>query len=277
MATSKSNEFEEYIKGLLECPVCMKAIKSAPIHQCTNGHVVCKDCIPKCENCPICRNDSTIARNLIFEQIIEKFSAVELANEEPSEKTKIQKWGKGFVGASYSNESLINIWAELDQVIRDSYANRAIQNANAANATIQEANATIPDADANQAIQEANATIQEANATIRDANANQYTQEANATIRDAIANANQAIQEANANIRGANANQATQEANATIQEANAANRDANANQAIRDANATIQEGNATVQEANATIQRTNAMNSDMIVENIVPSQIITSR
>ena len=97
MATSKSNEFEEYVKSLLECPVCMKPIKSVPIHQCNNGHLVCKDCIPKCENCPICRNDSAIGRNLIFEQIIEKFSSFELAKEEPSEKSKIQKWGKGLV------------------------------------------------------------------------------------------------------------------------------------------------------------------------------------
>ena len=97
MATSKSNEFEEYIKSLLECPVCMKPIKSVPIHQCNNGHLVCKDCIPKCENCPICRNDSAIGRNLIFEQIIEKFSAVELGKEETSINPKIQKWGKGIV------------------------------------------------------------------------------------------------------------------------------------------------------------------------------------
>jgi hypothetical protein len=111
MATSKTTEFEEYIKGLLECPVCMKPIKLAPIHQCTNGHVVCKDCIPKCNNCPICRNNSAISRNLIFEQIVEKFSAFELAKEEPSEKPKDQKWGKGFVsggGAPFSNEPTNN-------------------------------------------------------------------------------------------------------------------------------------------------------------------------
>ena len=127
MATSKTNEFEEYVKGLLECPVCMKSIKSAPIHQCTNGHVVCKDCIPKCENCPICRNDSTIGRNLIFEQIIEKFSAFELAKEESSEKPKIQKWGKGFVsGAPFSNEPTSN-------GILETYLNQAIQQVNAMN------------------------------------------------------------------------------------------------------------------------------------------------
>ena len=92
MATSKTTEFEEYIKGLLECPVCMKPIKLAPIHQCTNGHVVCKDCIPKCNNCPICRNNSAISRNLIFEQIVEKFSAFELAKRSKMGK-RICQWG----------------------------------------------------------------------------------------------------------------------------------------------------------------------------------------
>ena len=97
------SKFEEYIKSLLECPVCIEPIKSAPIHQCTNGHIVCKDCITKMKNCPICRNDSTIAKNLIFEQIIGNFSAFELAYEGPSEKPELQKWGQGFVSASFSN------------------------------------------------------------------------------------------------------------------------------------------------------------------------------
>ena len=98
MATSKSNQFEEYVKGLLECPSCSEPINSSPVNQCTNGHVVCKNCIPKLENCPICRNKSKLARNLIFEQIVENFSALELTNEGPSEKPKHQKWGQESVG-----------------------------------------------------------------------------------------------------------------------------------------------------------------------------------
>lgn len=76
MDNSKSIEFEEYFKGLLECPICLESIKSATIQQCTNGHVVCKDCNTKVESCPICRNDSTIARSLMFEDIIRNFSAL---------------------------------------------------------------------------------------------------------------------------------------------------------------------------------------------------------
>ena len=41
MATQKKCEiaidFEEHIKDLLECPVCIEPILSAPIHQCTNA------------------------------------------------------------------------------------------------------------------------------------------------------------------------------------------------------------------------------------------------
>ena len=107
MATSKINEFEECVKFLLECPVCSEPNKSAPIHQCTNGHIVCKNCITKLEYCPICRNNSKLARNLIFEQIIENFSAMELANEEPSEKAKLQKWGQRSVSVYLSNNGPI--------------------------------------------------------------------------------------------------------------------------------------------------------------------------
>ena len=76
MATQQKCEiaidFEEQIKDLLECPVCFEPILSTPIHQCTNGHVVCNGCIAKLSNCPICRNDSTLIRNLILEEIMEK-------------------------------------------------------------------------------------------------------------------------------------------------------------------------------------------------------------
>ena len=105
------SKFEEYIKSLLECPVCIESIKSAPIHQCTNGHLVCKDCITKLDNCPICRSDSRVARNFTFEQIIGNFSAVELVNEgpfeTPSEKPELQKWGHGFVSSYFSNNGPI--------------------------------------------------------------------------------------------------------------------------------------------------------------------------
>jgi hypothetical protein len=99
MDVIEANKFEEYVKNLLECPVCMETIQLAPIHQCTNGHVLCKDCIAKLESCPICRNDSNTARNLIFEQIIGNF----IANQEPCEKLELQKWEKVCVGASFSN------------------------------------------------------------------------------------------------------------------------------------------------------------------------------
>ena len=46
---------KEDFKDLLECPVCFETIDSVPIDQCRNGHVVCKNCHPKLETCPICR------------------------------------------------------------------------------------------------------------------------------------------------------------------------------------------------------------------------------
>ena len=103
MANSKINEFEECVKLILECPVCSEPNRSAPIHQCANGHVVCKNCITKLEHCPICRNNSKLARNLIFEQIVENFTTLELANEGHSEKPELQKWGQRSISVNSSN------------------------------------------------------------------------------------------------------------------------------------------------------------------------------
>ena len=108
MATSKinekSNEIVEFISDLSECPVCIEAIRSAPIHQCTNGHVICKNCILKLENCPICRSDSKLARNLMLEQIIAKIYGPQQVKEHSYEKSKLEEWGHGSARVHFSND-----------------------------------------------------------------------------------------------------------------------------------------------------------------------------
>ena len=102
MAASKPNQtpsdFEEYIRDLLECPVCMEIIKSVPVYQCANGHVICMDCIEQLHNCPICRNDSELRRNLKLENIVQRLEGIQYENEETTTaKPNLQKWGKGSV------------------------------------------------------------------------------------------------------------------------------------------------------------------------------------
>ena len=53
-------------KDILDCPICFLTIDSAPIYQCINGHVVCKDCHPKLDNCPICRDEKCYNPKLGF-------------------------------------------------------------------------------------------------------------------------------------------------------------------------------------------------------------------
>ena len=91
-----SSDFEEHIRDLLECPVCTETIKSVPVYQCANGHVICKDCIKKLNNCPICRNDSAPARSLQLEKIVQRLEGVQPENEgSTTPKPNLQKWGKG--------------------------------------------------------------------------------------------------------------------------------------------------------------------------------------
>ena len=76
----------------------METIKLVHVYQCNNGHVICKDCIKKLNNCPICRNDSAPARSLQLEKIVQRLEGIQLENEEPATaKPNLQKWGKGSV------------------------------------------------------------------------------------------------------------------------------------------------------------------------------------
>ena len=91
-----SEGVKKYFKDLLECPVCFLTIDSAPVFQCHNGHVVCKDCHPKLGTCPICRDanlyDTPMAiRNLKVEEIIKRLQSPnsETANEVASESIQI--------------------------------------------------------------------------------------------------------------------------------------------------------------------------------------------
>ena len=102
MSSSKSeehpiNDFEQFVREALECPVCTDKIKSGPIYQCTNGHITCRNCIPKLESCPICRNNSTPVRNLKLEQIVQKLNSIQLENTEDTsnETPKNLNWKKG--------------------------------------------------------------------------------------------------------------------------------------------------------------------------------------
>ena len=73
----------------LECPVCLKKIKSKRIFQCVNGHVICQNCIPWLEKCAICLDDSKPARNLIVKRIASNFEDLQPnqdsnSNQEPN-------------------------------------------------------------------------------------------------------------------------------------------------------------------------------------------------
>ena len=80
----------------------MEIIKSVPAYQCANGHVICKDCIEKLNNCPICRNDSVLVRNLQFEQTVQRLEGIDPENVGLTAPIpNLPKWGKGISIRSY--------------------------------------------------------------------------------------------------------------------------------------------------------------------------------
>jgi hypothetical protein len=42
------------ILSQLECPVCCESFIGQKIYVCSNGHSVCKSCLPKLTKCPTC-------------------------------------------------------------------------------------------------------------------------------------------------------------------------------------------------------------------------------
>jgi len=54
----------------LECPVCFESPRSGPIYNCSNGHVLCKECVRNLITCPVCRDPSMQNRNLVAEELL---------------------------------------------------------------------------------------------------------------------------------------------------------------------------------------------------------------
>ena len=47
---------EDFEKDL-ECPVCLNIPREVPIPSCPAGHIVCKTCKPKVQECPTCKRE----------------------------------------------------------------------------------------------------------------------------------------------------------------------------------------------------------------------------
>ena len=91
-------ENTENLNNFQECPVCMEEIKTLPVYQCTNGHVICLNCIPKLEKCPICRDESLPVRSSKSEKNVIEIMGLQqeyevLLNEVISTMPKNLKWG----------------------------------------------------------------------------------------------------------------------------------------------------------------------------------------
>jgi len=70
--TIKAN-YDELVSQLaakVECPVCFEVPKSAPIHSCLNGHLVCRDC--RRDTCPTCRVPLGRSTSLLAITVIEQ-------------------------------------------------------------------------------------------------------------------------------------------------------------------------------------------------------------
>ena len=89
-------------EDLPECPVCYEEIKIIPTFECTNGHVICSNCIPKLDKCPICRNNSMPVRSSKSEEII--LEVIGLLSENMPEKPQNFRWSLEAQFNAESNE-----------------------------------------------------------------------------------------------------------------------------------------------------------------------------
>ena len=68
----------EDLKDVLECPVCLKVPRAAPVFQCERGHVVCNECHPKLVTCPVCRLPLGNTRSLISEKVLARYVKIHI-------------------------------------------------------------------------------------------------------------------------------------------------------------------------------------------------------
>ncbi|KAJ8924506.1 hypothetical protein NQ315_007304 [Exocentrus adspersus] len=59
------------LKRIFTCPCCWTCM-SAPIHMCSIGHAVCKECKPKLDDCPTCRSAMGHSRNYALEELADE-------------------------------------------------------------------------------------------------------------------------------------------------------------------------------------------------------------
>ena len=81
---------------IVECPVCLKTPRyGAPVFQCRNGHIICRDCYKRVEShCPVCRVQlytNTKIRCIPAEKIIERLYAAGTEVEETPLMTTKQR------------------------------------------------------------------------------------------------------------------------------------------------------------------------------------------
>ena len=62
------------LKATVECPVCFNTPREPPVPICRNGHVICRRCKSKCDNCPTCRTKTIDCVSQIAAAIITKVS-----------------------------------------------------------------------------------------------------------------------------------------------------------------------------------------------------------
>ena len=66
-----SNDIEEHIRELIQCPVCLETPRKTPVRCCAAGHPVCESCVVDLILCPTCRgslmdfNTNTVVGQLL--------------------------------------------------------------------------------------------------------------------------------------------------------------------------------------------------------------------
>lgn len=66
------DESIDNLKAEVECPICQRVPRKAPVFQCKLGHLICQECYPKCQACPICRTplSSEKIRSILADKIL---------------------------------------------------------------------------------------------------------------------------------------------------------------------------------------------------------------
>ncbi|XP_014231459.1 breast cancer type 1 susceptibility protein homolog [Trichogramma pretiosum] len=76
----KCLQLAQEAEKVTECPLCLEPVRENV--QCRTGHIICKDCRQKVDQCPSCRGPYVGTKCFLVDEVTEKLDSVKISLED---------------------------------------------------------------------------------------------------------------------------------------------------------------------------------------------------